>query len=232
MKSLWIALAFSLSFGLLAPDPVDAQFWKRNKDKDKKERKEKKEKKDEDRRCEDVDLEWMPSEDYSDLDAVTLTGISDLGIEIGTFTDGRRIEDPRELGRNIEDADDDDEEDRKTLYFTSDTDITEYVRAGAAEILYELGYKVVDSGGKVKISGEIRKFHVEEDSTYEADVRIFFKVTRGGRTIYEGMHGETDRTFGRSYKCENYMEVLADALIEVVHDMAESDDFYDALAGR
>lgn len=230
MKTLWIAVAISLSFGLVAPDPVDAQFWKR--DKDKKERKQKKEKKDEDRRCEDVDLEWMPSEDYSDLDAVNLTGISDLAIEVGTFTDGRRIEDPRELGRNIEDADDDDEEDRKTLYFTSDTDITEYVRSGVGEILYELGYDVVDSGGKVKISGEIRKFHVEEDSTYEADVRIFFKVTRGASTIYEGMHGETDRTFGRSYKCENYMEVLADALIEVVHDMAESDDFYDALSGR
>ena len=230
MKTLWIALTFALSFGLLAPDPADAQFWKRNKDKDKKERKEKK---DEDRRCEDIDLEWMPSEDYSDLDAVNLTGISDLAIEVGTFTDGRRVDDPRELGRNIEDADDDDPEDRKTLYFTSDTDITEYVRSGVAEILHELGYDVVDTGGRVKISGEIRTFHVEEDSTYEADVRIFFKVTRGGQAIYEGMHGETDRTFGRSYKCENYMEVLADALIEVVHDMAESDDFYDALsAGR
>lgn len=230
MKTLWIALTLSLSIGLIAPDPADAQFWKR--DKDKKERKEKKEKKDEDRRCEDVDLEWLPSEDYSDLDAVNLTGISDLAIEVGTFSDGRRVEDPRELGRNVEDADDDDPEDRKILYFTSDTDITEYVRSGVGEILHELGYSVVDSGGKVQVSGEIRTFHVEEDSTYEADVRIFFKVTRGGRTVYEGMHGETDRTFGRSYKCENYMEVLADALIEVVHDLAVNDDFYDALAGR
>lgn len=230
-----LALPMTLVLALLFSNPVDAQFWKRGKNKkaDAGEQSQKSEKKPADSRCEDITLQWMPDEDYSDLDAINLTGVSSVPIEVGKFEDRRRQDDLREIGRNIEDADEDDEKDRKILYVTTDDDIAVFVQTYTEEVLSELGFNVVGPGeGKVKVSGDVRKFHVVEGGTYKAQTRLLFRVAnKSGKVVYEGMHGESESTFGRSYKCNNYLEVLSESLMETVHDLAGQEEFYDALKG-
>jgi len=227
-----ILVASALLILMASANPADAQFWKRGKAKKAdKEGKAGKNKKDKDHRCEDITLEWMPDEDYSDLDAVNLTGIASVPIEVGMFSDKRRQDDLREVGRNIEDADEDDEEDRKILYVTTDDDIAEFVRSHTEEVLSELGFNVVGPGeGRAIVTGNVRKFYVTEDSLYKAETRLLLKLaTRSGKSLYEGMHGESENTFGKSYKCSNYFEVLSESLVETVHDMTVQDEFYDAM---
>ena len=239
LRRMVLMLAAVAVVSLVGSVPAEGQLLKKLRGKGKKsetsdEGKEskKKSKKDADRRCEDVSLEWLLEEDYSDLDSVNLTGISSLPVEVGAFADKRRIEDPREFGRNVEDADDDDPEDRKTLYATTDDDFAAFVTKYTEEVLAELGYNVVEPGeGAVKIAGDLRAFHAEEDSTYKATTRMLMKVTtKSGAVIYEGMHSESETTFGRSYKCENYFQVLSESLMETVHSLAVKDEFYEALA--
>ncbi len=238
-RSLMLLATMAVGSLLLA-NPAEGQMWKKMKKKvgmgDKNaeettdEGKKKAKKKPADQRCEDVSLEWVLEEDYSDLDSVNLTGVSSVPIEVGAFEDKRKIDDLREIGRNIEDADDEDSDDRKTLYVTTDDNVADFVARHTEVVLSELGYNIVGPGeGKVKITGELRSFHAEEDSTYKATTRLLLKATANGQVIYEGMHGEGETTFGRSYSCENYFVVLSESLMETVHSMAVQDSFHSAL---
>ena len=81
------------------------------------------------------------------------------------------------------------------------------------------------------ISGDIRRFFVEEENTYEGDVQILITVTKNGRELLTTMGGGSSKRFGRSYKDENYYETLSDSLIELVHQFAASEEFREALGG-
>jgi hypothetical protein len=57
-------------------------------------------------------------------------------------------------------------------------------------------------------------------------------VGRDGQTLWSGnASGEATR-FGRSYKLENYYEVLSDAVVNTVSSMLQSAEFQQALAGK
>jgi hypothetical protein len=101
------------------------------------------------------------------------------------------------------------------------------------ELFGRAGLKTVDSDGAVTIKGEVRRFFVGETSTYKSEVAVHLTVVdRGGKTLWTGnASGEADR-FGRSYKLENYYEVLSDAIVNTVSSMLESAEFQKALSGR
>jgi hypothetical protein len=56
-------------------------------------------------------------------------------------------------------------------------------------------------------------------------------VGHGGRTLWSGLASGDATRFGRSYKLENYYEVLSDAVVNTVSSMLESAEFKKALTG-
>ncbi len=65
----------------------------------------------------------------------------------------------------------------------------------------------------------LTRFWVEESvkpvgSTYSAEVNALFRLTDGGRPVYEGIGAGTARRYGKSENEENTSEVLSDALKE------------------
>ncbi len=65
----------------------------------------------------------------------------------------------------------------------------------------------------------LTRFRVDETvrtvgSTYSAQVDALFRLTDGGRLVYEGVGAGTARRYGKSENEENYSEVLSDALKE------------------
>jgi hypothetical protein len=149
-----------------------------------------------------------------------MTGSS---VTIAPFTDAR---DNKELiGENRED-------DAPKPVSTTD-DVGTFVSTNMRQLLNEAGVKTVDSNGEVTIKGEVKKFFVREDSTYKSTVEIHLTVIdQDGKTLWNGLASGDATRFGRSYRAENYYEVLSDAVVNTVSSMLQAADFEKAIAGQ
>jgi hypothetical protein len=53
-----------------------------------------------------------------------------------------------------------------------------------------------------------------------------------GKTLWKGLASGDATRFGRSYKAENYYEVLSDAVVNTVSSMLQAAEFQRALSGH
>ena len=68
--------------------------------------------------------------------------------------------------------------------------------------------------------------------TYNGDVRL--KVTLidpSGTSLWTGITSGAATRFGRSYRAENYYEVLSDSLVKAVQNLMQNASFRSALEG-
>lgn len=101
------------------------------------------------------------------------------------------------------------------------------------ELFKQAGLNTVDSKGSVIVKGEVTKFFVRETGTYQGEVAVHLSVVSpGGATLWSGTATGEAKRFGRSYKLENYYEVLSDATVNTVSSMLRSAEFQRALAGQ
>jgi hypothetical protein len=107
-----------------------------------------------------------------------------------------------------------------------------FVSTHVRELFGRAGLQTVDSNGAVTIKGEVREFFVRETSTYRSEVALHLAVVdRSGRTLWSGVASGDATRFGRSYRLENYEEVLSDAVVNTVSSLLQSPEFRKALAG-
>ena len=129
------------------------------------------------------------------------------------------------IGQNLED-------DVPKPVTTAD-DVGMFVGIHMRELFDQAGLRTVQSDGAVRIRGEVKQFFVRETTTYKSEVVVHLRVVdRSGQTLWNGeASGEATR-FGRSYKLENYEEVLSDAVVNTVSSMLQSTEFQNALTGH
>ena len=168
---------------------------------------------------EHVPVQWKPT---SELRLGTME-MSQAPIQFEPFQDVR--DNKEAIGENREDD--------KPKAVTTTDDIGAFVSSHMRELFDRAGLKTVDGDGAVTIKGEVRQFFVRETTTYKSEVTVHLTVLgRGGKTLWTGnASGEANR-FGRSYKLENYYEVLSDAIVNTVSSMLDSAEFQKALSGR
>ena len=129
------------------------------------------------------------------------------------------------IGENLED-------DTPKPVTTSD-DVGAFVGSHIRELFDHEGLKTVDADGDVTIKGEVTQFYVRETGTYKSEVGVRLTVTdRAGKTLWSGLASGDAERFGRSYKLENYYEVLSDAIVNTVSSMLDSAQFQSALSGH
>jgi Uncharacterized lipoprotein len=166
-----------------------------------------------------VPLQWKPTSDLQ-LGTVQMTQSS---IQFEPFQDAR--ENKQAIGEN--------DEDDKPKPVTTTDDVGAFVGNHMRELFKRAGLNVVDSGGAVIVKGEVRQFYVRETGTYKSEVAVKLTVvSRDGSTLWSGLASGAATRFGRSYKVENYYEVLSDAVVNTVSSMLESSQFQTALAGH
>jgi hypothetical protein len=160
-------------------------------------------------------LQWKPTSDIR-LGALQKTTAS---IQFEPFKDVREKPD---IGQNREDKD--------PKPVTTKDDVGAFVSSHVRELFNKVGYSTVDSGGAITIKGEVKDFFVDETNTYHGTFVVHLTVLgKNGATLWSGnASGEASR-FGRSYKLENYYEVLSDAVVNTVSSMLMSDEFQKAL---
>jgi hypothetical protein len=168
---------------------------------------------------EDIPLRWRPT---SELRLGTTQMIAS-SVTIAPFADGR--DNKTAIGENRED-------DAPKPVTTVD-DVGAFVSTHIRQLFDEAGMKTVDSGGKVVIKGEVKKFFVREESTYKSVLEIQLTVLDDkGKVLWKGLASGEATRFGRSYKAENYYEVLSDAVVNTVSSMLQAAEFQRAMAGQ
>jgi hypothetical protein len=168
---------------------------------------------------EHVRLHWKPTSELK-LSAMEM---SQAPIQFETFQDVR--DNKEAIAENLEDD--------KPKPVTTTDDVGTFVSTHMRELFDRAGLKTVDSNGDVTIKGEVKQFFVRETSTYKSEVVVHVTVVgRGGKTLWSGLASGDATRFGRSYKLENYDEVLCDAIVNTVSSMLQSAEFQKALSGR
>jgi hypothetical protein len=166
-----------------------------------------------------VPLQWRPTSELQ-LGTVQMT---QTPIQFEVFQDTR--DNRQAIGEN--------QEDDKPKPVTTRDDVGAFVSKHMRELFQRAGINTVDTDGAVIIKGEIRQFFVRESSTYQSEVAVKLTVvSRDGKTLWSGLASGDATRFGRSYKLENYDEVLSDAVVNTVSSMLGSAQFQAALSGR
>jgi hypothetical protein len=164
-------------------------------------------------------LQWKPT---SELASGT-TDMDATPIRFEPFQDVRN--DKEKVGENLEDA--------QPKPVTTTDDVGAFVSSHVRDLFDRAGLKIVDSDAAVTIKGEVRQFFAKETSTYNSQVEVQLTlVDRDGNTIWKGLASGEATRFGRSYKIENYYEVLSDAIVNTVSSLLRSAEFRKALARR
>jgi hypothetical protein len=164
-------------------------------------------------------LQWRPTSELAsgttDMEATT--------IRFETFQDVRN--DKEKVGENLEDA--------ALKPVTTADDVGAFVSSHMRQLFDRAGLKTVDDDAAVTVKGEVRQFFARETSTYNSQVEVQLTVVdRDGNTIWKGLASGEATRFGRSYKVENYYEVLSDAVVNTVSSMLRSAEFRKALSRR
>ena len=174
----------------------------------------------------DVPLTWRPTSTIQDfkLQPINLTQLRGLQISITPFTNS--CSDKSLIGENREGNT------PKTI--RTNADVASFVMEHTKDILKGLGFPLTEKPeqSNVQLSGEVISFGVIERDTYIGDVRIKLTIRRGDEVVWEGLALGQATRFGRSFKLENYYEVLTDSLLEAVARMAASQTFLDGLSAK
>ena len=166
---------------------------------------------------EHVHLQWRATSDLS----LGARQMPQTPIRFEKFVDAR--EKKEAIGENRED-------DSPKPVSTTD-DVGEFVSTHMRQLFDKGGLKTVESNGAVTIKGEVKQFFVRETATYKSEVAVHITVVGSdGATLWSGVASGAATRFGRSYKLENYCEVLSDAVVNTVSSMLQSAEFQKALA--
>ena len=171
---------------------------------------------------ENIPLKWSPTSTLAEMGQVDLTA-PDLAVKVhfDTLVDARQ--NPTLIAMNTEKPD-------KPRQVTTSGDVGAFLTEHLKDTLRGAGLSVVDGPGDVTMSGEIRQFFVNEVNVYRGEVSIVIHVKNSaGKEIWSGMVGGDAERFGRSYRADNYYEVLSDTLLRAAHNLLANPGFHEAL---
>jgi hypothetical protein len=170
-----------------------------------------------------IPLVWSPTQSFAEFGAVDLNGINNVKVQFNAFTDVRK--NPPLIAEN--------HEKEPVRQVTTKDNVAAFVTDHVKETFSKAGINVVDNGGDVIVSGEIRDFFVNESDQYVGNITVYITVTNtSGKVLWQGIAGGGSTNFGRSYKADNYYETLSNAVLKLSSSMLNSPGFHSALVAH
>ena len=170
-------------------------------------------------------LVWKPTPVLSEsTERINLTPFANQKIAFLPLVDNRQ--DKGLLGENREKA--------QARFVSTPDAVAPYVSAQLLNLMKESGLPVTDKadGATIVVSGELLRFSVIEKDTYQGEFRALLQARSGEKLVWKGMAVGRATRFGRSYKLENYHEVLSDCIVEAVSRLLSDQIFISVLAGQ
>jgi hypothetical protein len=171
---------------------------------------------------ENIPLKWTPTSTLTEMGPVDLSA-QDLAakIHLDTLVDTRQ--NPTLIAQNTEKPD-------KPRKVTTSSDVGAFVTEHLKDSLRAAGLNMVDDAGDLTLSGEIRQYFVTEVNVYRGETSIVLHLKNSaGKEIWSGVISGDAERFGRSYKADNYFEVLSDTLLRAAHNLLANPGFHDSL---
>jgi hypothetical protein len=171
-----------------------------------------------------IPLKWTPKESIASMGPLDLSGVMlTTKIQVDKFTDART--DAASVAENREKS--------KPRPVTTSSDVPAFVADNMKDAMRRLGMAVVDSGGDVLLSAEVRQFFVAETNIYHGDITLLVHLKNpAGKELWSGVVLGSAEHFGRSYKAENYYETFSDMILHATYNLLANPAFHEALAKR
>ncbi len=171
---------------------------------------------------ENIPLKWSPTSTLAEMGPVDLAA-PDLAVKIhvDALVDNRQ--NPTLIAQNTEKPD-------KPRPVTTSGDVGAFVTEHLRDTLRGAGLSIVDGAGDLTLSGEIRQYFVNEVNVYRGEASLVLHLKNGaGKEVWSGVVSGDAERFGRSYKADNYYEVLSDTLLRAAHNLLVNPGFHEAL---
>jgi Lipopolysaccharide-assembly len=171
---------------------------------------------------ENIPLKWSPTSTLAEMGPVDLSA-ADLTVKIHVEALVDTRQNPTLIAQNTEKPD-------KPRPVTTSSDVGGFVTEHLKDTLRAGGLNTVDNAGDVTLSGEIRRFFVTEVNVYRGEASLVLRLKDAtGKELWTGaIVGDAER-FGRSYRADNYYEVLSDTLLRAAHNLLANPTFHQAL---
>ncbi|HVO17977.1 MAG TPA: hypothetical protein VMU15_01895 [Anaeromyxobacter sp.] len=153
-------------------------------------------------KLENVKLQWRPTDEPGDVMVKAAKAFKSKKVQVAPFTDSR--ENKALIGQN--------NQDKTPRDVTTTDDVGAWCATQMAGLLKRAGVAVVSEGGDVVISGQVMSFMVDERDVYQGTIVLNLAVSGGGKQIWADAVSGSSKRWGRTYKEDNYMETLSDAL--------------------
>lgn len=180
-----------------------------------------------------IALEWKPTTEAAAPRVMSIPPGSQLDPSVTTLTVARieikplanALRDPKRIGENQERIK------GGCIYpITTKDDAAAWTTEHLRSVFGQLGFEVVQSGGDAVVSGELRKFFVTEQSTYNGEIAVRLDVTsKDGRVVWSGLARGLTARFGSSYKQDNYEETFSDMVVDLAQNLAVDPGFLQAV---
>lgn len=171
---------------------------------------------------ENIPLKWSPTSTLAEMGPVDLsTTALAVKIHVDALVDNRQ--NPTLIAQNTGKPD-------KPRPVTTSSDVGAFVTEHLRDSLRGAGLSIVDGAGDLTLSGEIRQYFVSEVNVYRGELSLVLRLKNGaGKEVWSGVATGDAERFGRSYKADNYYEVLSDTLLKAAHNLMVNPGFHDAL---
>jgi hypothetical protein len=171
---------------------------------------------------ENIPLKWSPTSTLAEMGPLDLSA-ADLTakVRVEALVDTRQ--NPTLIAQNTEKPD-------KPRPVTTSSDVGAFVTEHLKDTLRAGGLNIVDDAGDVTLTGEIRQFFVNEVNVYRGEASLVLHLKdAAGKELWTGVIvGDAER-FGRSYRADNYYEVLSDTLLRAAHNLLANPELHQAL---
>jgi hypothetical protein len=173
-------------------------------------------------KLENVQLRWKPTDQPGELRNLAVQAFKDRKVVVKPFTDTRQ--DKALIGQNTEDS--------TPRNVTTMDDVGAFCSTQLGELLKESGVSVAAEGGGVVITGKVMRFMVDEGNMYQGTVALNLTISAKGKEIWNGIVTGESKRWGRSYKYENYMEAISDALMRATEALLRDPKLMAAIDAR
>lgn len=170
------------------------------------------------------DLYWKPTTKIETIkESFDKDVFKNINIKWGQLKDLRKTNPLTRIGENKEDSKD-------FLPVETQSDVLLFVKTHLSKTLIEVGIDFKNESNaslanEYVLDADLLELFIEETNQYNAKVQILFKLKKANKIIWKDTLNGASSRFGRSYKLDNYMETLADSIIELSKSLITNTDF-------
>jgi hypothetical protein len=174
-----------------------------------------------------LELTFITEDMFDDIRNLNVEILNGASLAIGSVVDSRPNKET--LGKYTKDSE-------AGVYqsVSTTTDVRAWIENSIKRTFSSYGVELADkSSAEFILDIAVKKLFVKEVNSYQGTFAYIVKLSKAdGTTLFEKLITGKDGTVGKTFKANNYNQILSASLINGVRTLLNSVDLYDAIAGK